>query len=75
MDVLSKIEPDKTGEIQLTEAIDIYLKKFENVLGFNMKGRLYDCGDKLGYLIANIEFSKKDLEIKVDLLNYLRKNN
>ena len=40
-----------------------------------MKGRLYDCGDKLGYLIANIEFSKKDLEIKVDLLNYLRKNN
>lgn len=72
MDFLKKIKPDKNGEIQLSDAIDKYLKNGEKTLGLKMQGSFFDCGDKLGLLTANIEMSKKDPEIRNDLLKYLK---
>ena len=43
-------------EIQLTDAIDMLIKQ-EAVEAFNMTGRSFDCGDKVGYMKAFVEYS------------------
>ncbi len=73
MKYLTDTKPDKEGEIQLTKAIDMYLKDENELLGINLDGKLFDCGDKLGYLIANIEYAKEDPILKKDFLKYLKK--
>ena len=70
---LSKVKPDKNDEIQLTEAIDLYIKNESIVAGFILKGDLYDCGEKLGYLKAIVDFAKKDSSISKEFNNYLKK--
>jgi UTP--glucose-1-phosphate uridylyltransferase len=44
------------GEIQLTDAIDMLMEK-ETVEAFRMSGISHDCGDKLGYMKAFVEYS------------------
>ncbi len=73
MSYLSKIKPDKSGEIQLTDAIDLYIKNENKLDGYLLEGVLHDCGDKLGYLKANIEFAKKDPSISKEFIKYLKK--
>ena len=41
-------------------------------MGFYTKGKRFDCGSKLGYIYANLEFGLNDKNIKKDLLSYLR---
>lgn len=43
-------------EIQLTDAIDMLIHQ-ETVEAFNMTGRSFDCGDKVGYMKAFVEYS------------------
>jgi len=59
------------GEIQLTDAIAVLLKE-EDVLAYEFNGRRYDCGSKLGYLTATVEYSLKHPELKKDFLQYLQ---
>ena len=59
------------NEIQLTDGID-YILKGSTVMGFYTKGKRFDCGSKLGYIYANLEFGLNDKNIKKDLLNYLK---
>ncbi|MBD74341.1 MAG: UTP--glucose-1-phosphate uridylyltransferase [Rickettsiales bacterium] len=59
------------NEIQLTDGID-YILKGSTVMGFYTKGKRFDCGSKLGYIYANLEFGLNDKNIKKDLLSYLR---
>ncbi|WP_440054138.1 UTP--glucose-1-phosphate uridylyltransferase GalU [Pseudoalteromonas sp. T1lg65] len=47
------------GEIQLTDAIDMLMEE-ETVEAFHMSGRSHDCGDKLGYLKAIVEYAARD---------------
>ncbi|GAB0109980.1 UTP--glucose-1-phosphate uridylyltransferase GalU [Pseudoalteromonas distincta] len=47
------------GEIQLTDAIDALIKQ-DKVEAFHMSGRAHDCGDKLGYLKAIVEYGLRD---------------
>lgn len=56
MNFLLKEKPDEFGEIQLTNAISRFIKKGNKTLGFLHKGQYYDCGDKIGFLKANIQF-------------------
>jgi UTP--glucose-1-phosphate uridylyltransferase len=72
--ILSKIKPDKNNEIQLTDAIDNFLRENGKIYGYKLDGKIHDCGNKLGYLIANIEYSKSDPEIGRALKSYLRGN-
>ncbi len=69
---LDKAKPDKSGEIQLTDALDVFLKIKKNVYGIKLDGKIFDCGNKAGLLIANLEFAKKDPNLKKELKNYLR---
>lgn len=50
------------GEIQLTDAISTMLTK-EKVIACKYAGHRYDCGNKLGYLQATVEFALRHDEI------------
>ena len=60
------------GEIQLTDAIAELLKE-EQVLSYQFKGVRYDCGSKLGYLKATIEYALKHEELSDDFRAYLKR--
>ena len=60
------------GEIQLTDAIAKLLEE-ETILSYQFEGNRYDCGSKLGYLIANIEHGLLHQELKDEFLVYLKK--
>jgi len=70
-DCLENIKPGKGGEIQLTDGIAA-LMQFEKVLAYRFKGKRYDCGSKLGYMKANVEYAMRHPEISEDFLAYLR---
>ena len=65
---LSKIKPDASGEIQLTDAVRSFLRDNNKIAGFSLEGNIFDCGDKIGYLVANVEFAKKDPILKKEFL-------
>ena len=53
---LEQTDPGAGGEIQLTDAIAALLKD-EPVIAYPFEGKRYDCGSKLGYLEATVEFA------------------
>ncbi len=65
MSVLEKETPDKSGEIQLTSALDKFLKKDKGSLNaFLSDSKIFDCGSKIGFLSANIAFALENKELK-----------
>ena len=58
------------GEIQLTDAIEQLLKE-EQVLAYRFKGKRYDCGSKLGYLQATVEYALRHPELRDAFREYL----
>ena len=74
MSYLEKTSVDKDGEIHLTNAINSFVKNNNSLKGFILEGKLFDCGDKLGYAIANLEYAKTDKEISKDFIKYLKNN-
>ena len=71
---LSKVKPDKSAEIQLTDAIDNYIKDGKKVSAFALEGNMFDCGDNTEYILANLEFAMKDPIMKAKIKNYLKKS-
>ncbi len=69
---LSKTKPDKSNEIQLTDAIENYIKDGRKVNAFSLEGEIFDCGDVAEYIIANLEFALKDPSMKTKIKNYLK---
>jgi UTP--glucose-1-phosphate uridylyltransferase len=67
---LENIPRGAGGEIQLTDAIE-YLLEDEQVLAYRFKGKRYDCGSKLGYLQATIEYALKHPELRDAFSEYL----
>lgn len=59
------------GEIQLTDAISAMIQE-QTVLAYEFEGTRYDCGSKLGYLKANVEYALKHPELAESFLEYLR---
>lgn len=57
-DKLEKTGRGAGGEIQLTDAIADLLAD-ETVLAYEFEGKRYDCGSKLGYLQATVEYALK----------------
>ncbi|MFK3863041.1 UTP--glucose-1-phosphate uridylyltransferase GalU [Pseudoalteromonas rhizosphaerae] len=68
--LLNKTPVGAGGEIQLTDAIDM-LMKIETVEAFHMSGRAHDCGDKLGYLKAIVEYSMRDENLGADFTSFV----
>ena len=59
------------GEIQLTDAIARLLVE-EKVLGYQFTGKRFDCGDKLGYLEATVEYALRHPVLKERFADYLK---
>ena len=59
------------NEIQLTDAIAALLAE-EDVYAYSFTGKRYDCGSKLGYLQASIEYGLKHEELRDDFKRYLK---
>lgn len=72
-DFLEKTERGAGGEIQLTDAIAALLQE-EQVLAYRFSGRRYDCGSKLGYLEATVEYALKHPELSDEFRQYLKNN-
>jgi len=70
-DFLATQLPGAGGEIQLTDAIARLLKE-SLVLAYRFEGKRYDCGSKLGYLEATVQYALKHPELGCDFKNYLR---
>jgi UTP--glucose-1-phosphate uridylyltransferase len=59
------------GEIQLTDGIAALLQD-EPVYAYRFKGKRYDCGSKLGYLEATVEYALRHPELGEQFGNYLK---
>jgi len=70
--LLRKTKPGAGGEIQLTDALDALIAEMP-VQANSMQGRTYDCGSKLGYLIANLKYGLNHAEIGAALADWIRR--
>ena len=69
-DSLAMVGRGAGGEIQLTDAIARLLAS-QRVLAYQFAGKRYDCGSKLGYLKATVEFAMKHPELKAEFGQFL----
>lgn len=53
---INNVKPGMGGEIQLTDAISQLIGR-QDIYGLTFEGKRFDCGDKLGFLEANIAFA------------------
>ncbi len=68
---LEKAERGKDGEIRLIEAFRLMLGK-NPLYGYEIEGKRYDTGDKIGFLQATVDFALKRKDVGPALKNYLR---
>ncbi|HWJ00115.1 MAG TPA: UTP--glucose-1-phosphate uridylyltransferase GalU [Burkholderiales bacterium] len=69
-EMLGRVTPGAGGEIQLTDGISALLAQ-ERALAVRLPGRRFDCGSKLGYLQATVEFGVRHPEIGPEFTKYL----
>lgn len=68
---LHKTAAGSGGEIQLTDGIALLLNQ-ESAYALPFSGTRYDCGSKLGYLEATVQYALKHPELSHDFKNYLK---
>jgi UTP--glucose-1-phosphate uridylyltransferase len=68
---LENVKPDKTGEIQLTDALQSMARE-NRLLAVKLRGQRFDVGDWVDYLTANIYFALQDEDLRYDLIARLR---
>ncbi len=71
LSLLEKTQPGAGGEIQLTDAISALLEE-QRVLAYEFEGKRYDCGSKLGYVQATVEYALRHDEIQKEFSDYLK---
>ena len=70
-DLLERTPIGIGDEIQLTDAIDMLIEK-ETVEAFHMTGISYDCGDKIGYMKAFVEYGLHHNKLGDEFKSYLK---
>ena len=70
-DLLERTPIGVGDEIQLTDAIDMLIEK-ETVEAFHMTGVSYDCGDKIGYMKAFVEYGLHHNKLGDEFKSYLK---
>jgi UTP--glucose-1-phosphate uridylyltransferase len=68
---LAQIGAGAGGEIQLTDGIARLMQR-EAVYAYEFEGKRYDCGSKLGYLQATVEYGLKHASLGTDFKAYLK---
>jgi UTP--glucose-1-phosphate uridylyltransferase len=72
---IEKIEPGAGGEYQVADAIRILLDEGKPFYAVKLNGVRHDAGDKLGFLIATVEFALKRQDLAPDFKAYLKSLN
>ena len=70
-DKLKSTQKGAGGEIQLTDAI-AELRHDEKIYAYHFEGKRYDCGSKIGYLQANVEYGLRHAELGESFKSYLK---
>lgn len=70
-DFLDATSPGQNGEIQLSDAMNELAQK-SHLNAYSFKARRYDAGDKLGFLIANIDLALEREDLGPELSAYLK---
>ncbi|HRI02238.1 MAG TPA: UTP--glucose-1-phosphate uridylyltransferase GalU [Pyrinomonadaceae bacterium] len=76
-DIFEAIEqttPGSGGEIQITDAMRLLLKK-RPFYAVKLDGTRHDAGDKLGFLVATVELALKRQDLGDEFRNYLKSLN
>lgn len=71
--LLAKTPPGAGDEIQLTDAIAELMTQ-EQVEAYRIVGKSHDCGSKLGYMQANVEYALRHPELGATFADYLSKH-
>ena len=71
-DELERTRPGSGGEIQLTDGLRGLLRRGRKIYGYRFEGRRYDAGDKLGFLVATVEFALKREGLGDEFREYLK---
>jgi len=61
----------KGGEVRMADALKNLLKK-RPIYGLRFEGKRYDCGSKLGFLKATVDFALKHKDFKKEFRKYLK---
>jgi len=69
-DLLERTARGSGGEIQLTDAI-AKLLDYQKVLAYRFEGKRFDCGSKLGYLQATVEYGLQHPDLGEEFRRYL----
>lgn len=72
MRLLATQTPGKDGEIRLADAFVSFLQETRPIYGCQFDGTRYDCGNKLQFIIAQIELGLEHPEVKKELKAYLK---
>ncbi len=67
---LENVTPGSGGEIQLTDGIAALMDE-QKILAYRYDGVRYDCGSKIGYLKATVEFALRHPEVATEFSRYL----
>jgi len=70
-DELERTQPGTGGEIQITDAMRALLRR-RPFYAVRFEGTRHDAGDKLGFLIATVEFALKRADLGPQFREYLR---
>jgi UTP--glucose-1-phosphate uridylyltransferase len=73
-EAIEQTKPGTGGEIQITDAMRLLLKK-RPLYALKLEGTRHDAGDKLGFLIATVEFALKRDDLGKDFRDYLSRLN
>lgn len=68
--ILAKTPPGAGDEIQLTDALYTLLDQ-QGLEAYQLVGKTHDCGNKLGFIKANIEYAIQRSEFKGELTDYI----
>lgn len=68
--ILERTKPGAGGEIQLTDALKVLCLR-EEMFGFEFSGKRYDVGNKLGYLMATVEYALDRPDLSGSFAEYL----
>ncbi|MEH6345157.1 MAG: UTP--glucose-1-phosphate uridylyltransferase GalU [Bermanella sp.] len=71
-DILDKTPVGAGGEVQLTDAIAELMSE-ETVEAYSMIGKSHDCGSKVGYMLANMEYGLRHPEVKDAMESFMLK--
>ncbi len=69
---IERIEPGAGGEIQVADAMKLLLDEGKPFYAVKLDGVRHDAGDKLGFLIATVEFALKRKDLGADFRDYLK---